>query len=103
MLNNLFAPLAMKVAGGIALALALLAGVQTLRLSWAQRELAEVRADHARAAAQAVAQARKADAVAVDTAQAGKASVEEGNERAQEAARTSDDPLRAGLDSLSNR
>lgn len=100
MLNNLFAPLAMKVASGIILALALLAGVQTLRLSGAQRELAEVRADHARQAAQAVAQARKADAVAVDTAQAGKAASEAEIERGRDAAEGADDPWLAATEAM---
>jgi hypothetical protein len=65
-----------------------------------ERGKALTEAKYAAARAQAVAKARKADGVAVDTAAAGKASIEEGNDRAQEAASNSDDPLRAGLDSL---
>lgn len=81
-------------------ALALFAGVQTLRLSWAHTEIAKAERDKARTVAEAVAQARKADAVGVGAADAVQGAVEAGNDRARDAARGSDDPLRDGLEAL---
>lgn len=100
MFANLFAPVAMKVAAGIIAALVLFSGIQTLRLSWAHAEIANAEAAKARAVAQAIENARKADAVGVGKAQAGKAATEAGNDRARGAARDSDDPLRDGLGAL---
>lgn len=57
-------------------------------------------AKHARAAAQAVAQARKADAVGVGAAQAGNDAVARSNQAARDAAAGSDDPLADGLRAL---
>lgn len=60
----------------------------------------DTRAEYARAAAQAVENARKADAAGVGKADAGKTAVEVGNAKAREAARGSADPLKAGLDAI---
>lgn len=57
-------------------------------------------AKYAVARAKTVEKARSADAVGVDTAQAGKASVEAKSEAAREAARDSDDPLRDAMEAL---
>ena len=45
MLGNLFAPLAMKIAGGVAVALAVALGVQTIRANHWHSEAAEARED----------------------------------------------------------
>jgi hypothetical protein len=82
------------------------AALAVLLASWAwgnhryHQGEAAVEAKYARAAAQAVAQARKADAVGTETAQAGKDATEAGNAKAREAAAASDDPLKAAMDSL---
>lgn len=100
MISNLLTPLPMKIAAGIIAALALFAGAQTLRLSWAHTEIAEAERDKARAVAEAVAEARKADAEGVGAADAVQGAVEAGNDRARDAARGSEDPLRDGLEAL---
>lgn len=60
----------------------------------------DTHAEYARAAAQAVENARKADAAGVGKAEAGKDAVEASNAKAREAARGSADPLKAGLDAI---
>lgn len=57
-------------------------------------------AEYETARLEVIEKARKADAVGVSKAQAGKAATEAGNERAREAARDSEDPLRDGLGAL---
>lgn len=57
-------------------------------------------AKYAAIAAQALAQARKADEAAHAAVTAGNASVAASNEAAREAARNSDDPLAAALESI---
>lgn len=64
LLRNLFAPLAMKIAGGIILALAALATVQTVRLAWAQTELADNERESAEALARAIKRALEAERAA---------------------------------------
>lgn len=57
-------------------------------------------AEYAAAAAQAVAQARKADGVALGTAEAGKALSEAEIERGRDAAEGADDPWGAAVDAM---
>ena len=100
MIRALFAPLAMKISAGLILALALFAGVQTLRLSWAQAEIADIKREAAENAARAVTSARQADSAAQTTVDAEKASTGAEIDRAREAAAGSDDPWKAAADSM---
>lgn len=85
----------------IAIAIVLAAaGAQTVRLSWAQAKIAKMEAAQEKAARKAVERAREADDTAGQVSAGRKQQIEEGNERAKEAARNSDDPLRDGLNSL---
>lgn len=63
-LSNLFAPMAAKIAGGIILALATFATVQTVRLAWAQTELADSERESAEALARAIKRALEAERAA---------------------------------------
>ena len=100
MIGKLFA----AIVGRWQLSLGILAAVVlTLSLSYCKGRsdgAAINEAKHARAAAQAVAQARKADAVAVDTAQSGKAASEAEIERGRDAAAESDDPWGSALEAM---
>lgn len=101
MIRAFLAPLATKIMLGIIAALALFAGVQTLRLSWAHEAAAEAERDRSRQVAQAVAQARKADAAAQNTVDASKALSGAEIAKAREAAAANpDDPLRAAMEAL---
>lgn len=60
----------------------------------------DTHAEYARAAAQAVENARKADAAGVGKAEAGKGAVEATNAKARDAAKGSADPLKSGLDAI---
>ena len=57
-------------------------------------------AEHAEVARKAAEQAREADAVSGSVVDQSKNEVEQGNERARDAANGSDDPLRDGLNGL---
>ncbi len=59
-----------------------------------------VKADRSEASAEATKTAREADQAAQGTVEAKQTEVEQGNRNAEAAARDSDDPLRAGLNSL---
>lgn len=63
-LGNLFAPLAMKIAGGLILALGLALGVQTLRLAWSEADRATDQRRQAVALAKAIQRALDAERAA---------------------------------------
>lgn len=100
----LYAGKALGLLGKVPWQVWLVAAVLLTGFLWGNHRYGEgvedTEAKYAAARAQAVEKARSADAVGVDAAQAGKASVEVGNEAAREAARGSGDPLRDGLEAL---
>lgn len=102
MLGKLFAVPGMKIAGGAIALLGVLLLVQTLRLSWAHTEIADMKREAAEIAAKAVTQARNADGAAQTTVSQDRASTAASEAKAREAAEKSDDALKAGLDSLRN-
>lgn len=89
-----------KLLAGAAVLLFLIAIAASLYFGGKRDGRASERAKQAEQATQAVTEARKADEAAHATVEAEKAFVDASEARAREAAAQSDDPLRAGLDSL---
>lgn len=100
MIGAFFSSLTNKLFSGALLLALVFAGVQSWRLSSVKSDYAEYRAKVAEAAHKAALKARKADAVARDTVEATKATVEGQNDAAREAAKGSDDPLRDAFKEL---
>lgn len=90
-----------RIALVVGAAVALLGAVWGVWL-W-QHDKGVVAADRAKANASAVSQARTADESAHAASEGKSQEVEAGNADAASSARQSDDPLKAGLDSLRNR
>lgn len=96
---NLGPKMAKAGAWGIVIALAALA--LWWAYSWAYGNgRDDERARWGAASAKVIAADVKADTVALDTAATTKGQIDDGNERAKQAASGSDDPLAAGFDSL---
>jgi hypothetical protein len=85
----------------IGLALLLAAVAFALWLRGERREAVE--ADRAAASAEALSKAAEAQERGADAARESAAGIEAGNTAARDAARDSDDPLKAGLEELRNR
>lgn len=100
MIRAFLAPLTHKIGLGIIVALALFAGVQSLRLANARAEIADMKREAAEKAAKAVTQARKADEAAHATVAAEKASTGAEIDRGRDAAAKSDDPWKAATEAM---